>query len=90
VDFKKLAQSASNLVNKRGGTKALQEDANELMDIAKGDGSMSDKAKRGAEAIKEPGAHRDAPAGQQPTEQPATGQQPDQQTGPTPGSPPAG
>ena len=44
VDFKKLAQSASDLINKRGGTKSVQEDANELMDIAKSDGSLSDKA----------------------------------------------
>ena len=65
VDFKKLAQSASDLVNKRGGMKSVQEDAGELADIAKGDGSLSDKAKRGADALKEPGAHHDAPADQQ-------------------------
>ena len=70
VDFKKLAQSASDLVNKRGGPKSLQEDANELMDIAKGDGSLSDKAKRSADALKEPGAHHDAPAEQQADDQP--------------------
>lgn len=75
VDFKKLAQSASDLINKRGGTKSVQEDANELMDIAKSDGSLSDKAKRGAQALKEPGAHSEAPAerpaGQTPGETPA-------------------
>ena len=62
VDFKKLAQSANNLVNKRGGMKSVEEDANELLDIAKGQGSLSDKAKRGAEALKEPGARPDAPS----------------------------
>jgi hypothetical protein len=87
VDFKKLAQSASDLFNKRGGTKAAQEDANELMDIAKGEGSLSDKAKRGAEALKEPGAHREAPAEQQPAQQAG---QAGEQTGQTPGGTPAG
>lgn len=78
-DFKKLAQSASDLVNKRGGTKSVQEDAGELMDIAKGEGSLTDKAKRGAEALKEPGAHHEAPADQQ-----AARQQPSQTPGDTP------
>ncbi len=79
VDFNKLAQSASDLVNKRGGMKSVQEDAGELADIVKGDGSLSDKAKRGADALKEPGAHHDAPADQQ-----AAQQQPGQTPGDTP------
>ena len=80
VDFKKLAQSASDLVNKRGGMKSVQEDAGELADIVKGEGSLSDKAKQGAEALKEPGAHHEAPTDQQAAEQ---------QPGQTPGDTPA-
>jgi hypothetical protein len=100
VDFKKLAQSASDLFNKRGGMKSAQEDAGELADIAKGEGSLSDKAKRGAEALKEPGAHREAPANQQAADQQAAGQQAaeqrpaeqqpaERQPGQTPGDTPA-
>ncbi len=95
VDFKKLAQSASDLFNKRGGMKSAQEDASELADIAKGEGSLSDKAKRGAEALKEPGAHREAPANQQAAQQqpaerqPAEQQTAERQPGQTPGDTPA-
>ena len=90
VDFKKLAQSASDLINKRGGMKSVQEDANELVDIAKGDGSLSDKAKRGAEALKEPGASRETPAEPGgPRETPAEPQPAQsEQSGQTPGDPP--
>ena len=95
VDFKKLAQSATDLFNKRGGMKSAQEDASELADIAKGEGSLSDKAKRGAEALKEPGAHREAPANQQAADQQAADRQPaeqqpaERQPGQTPGDTPA-
>jgi hypothetical protein len=44
------------LIDRRGGTTSLKEDAEELRDIAKGPGSASGKAKRAAEALKEPGA----------------------------------
>jgi hypothetical protein len=62
VDWKKLADKASAVVQKRGGTKSLEEDAGELADIAKGGGTLSDKAKQAAKAIKEPGAHEQASA----------------------------
>lgn len=35
---------------------SLKADAEELKKVAKGEGSLSDKAKRAAKAIKEPGA----------------------------------
>ena len=57
VDWKKLADKASGVVQKRGGTKSLEEDAGELADIAKGGGTLSEKAKEAAKALKEPGAH---------------------------------
>jgi hypothetical protein len=56
VNFRRLTDQAKKLVDKRGGTDALKEDADELKDIAKGKGSMKDKAKDAAEAIKDPGA----------------------------------
>lgn len=64
VNWKKLADSASNVVKKRGGTKSVMEDASELAEIAKRPGSMSDKAKAAGDALKEPGAHHPEPPGQ--------------------------
>jgi hypothetical protein len=43
-------------VDKRGGSDALKEDAEELKDIAAGKGSLKDKAKAAGQAIKDPGA----------------------------------
>ena len=71
VDWKKLADKASDVVQKRGGTKSLEEDAAELADIAKGGGTLSDKAKQAATALKEPGAHGQ-PAAETPTSQAGT------------------
>ena len=56
VNFRRLADQAKKIVDKRGGTDALKEDADELKDIARGKGSMKDKAKAAGEAIKDPGA----------------------------------
>ena len=55
VNFKRLADKAKDAVEKRGGTDALKADAQELRDIAKGKGSLKDKAKAAAEAVKDPG-----------------------------------
>jgi hypothetical protein len=51
-----LLKSAQRLVDKRGGTENLKEDAMELKDIASGKGSLSEKAKDAGEALKTPGA----------------------------------
>jgi hypothetical protein len=56
VSLRGLADRAKEIVGKRGGTDALKEDAEELKDIATGEGSLKDKAKDAAEAIKDPGA----------------------------------
>jgi hypothetical protein len=56
VNFRRLADQAKKVVDKRGGTDALKEDAEELKDIAAGQGSMKEKAKAAGEAIKDPGA----------------------------------
>ena len=56
VNFRRLTDQAKKIVDKRGGTDALKEDAEELKGIATGKGSLKDKAKEAGEAIKEPGA----------------------------------
>jgi hypothetical protein len=56
VNFRRLTDQAKKLVDKRGGTDALKEDAEELKDVAKSKGSLKDKAKAAGEAIKDPGA----------------------------------
>lgn len=57
VDFKKLSTQAKDLVEKRGGTEGLKRDAAELREIAKRQGTLSEKAKAAAAALKESGAN---------------------------------
>jgi hypothetical protein len=54
--FNDLMNKAKKVVDQRGGTEALKQDAEELKNIARGKGSAQDKAKRAAEALKDPGA----------------------------------
>jgi hypothetical protein len=62
MDLKGLQRKAKQLIDRRGGTDSLKADAEELKDIAKGPGSVADKAKRAGEALKDPGAKApDAP-----------------------------
>jgi hypothetical protein len=56
VNFKKLADKAKGAVDKRGGMDSLKEDAEELRSIAKGKGSLKDKASAAGKAVKDPGA----------------------------------
>jgi hypothetical protein len=56
VNFRRLVDQAKKVVDKRGGTDALKEDAEELKDVATGEGSLRDKAKEAGKAIKDPGA----------------------------------
>ena len=60
VDFKKLSAQAKYLVEKRGGTDALKQDASELARDREGQGHISDKAKAAAAALKESGAKEPA------------------------------
>jgi len=53
---KQVTDKAQDVIDKRGGTDALKEDAGELRDIAKGEGGLLDKAKEATEAIRDPGA----------------------------------
>ena len=56
MDFKTLQRKAKQMVDRRGGTDSLKADAEELKNIAKGPGSVTDKAKRAGDALKDPGA----------------------------------
>lgn len=55
MDFKKLADKAKKTIDERGGMESLKADAEQLKQVAKGKGSLADKAKAAAEAIKQPG-----------------------------------
>jgi hypothetical protein len=57
-NLKRVADRAKDQVEKRGGTDALKGDAGELKSIAKGKGSIKDKAKAAAKAVKDPGAEK--------------------------------
>ena len=59
MDFKKLAAKAKDTIDKRGGMDSLKADAEELKKVAKGSGSLSDKAKAAAKAVKEPGSRQE-------------------------------
>ena len=61
MNLKNLTDQAKALINKRGGTESVKEDAMELKDIAGKDESLADKAKDAVEAIKDPGAPGDGP-----------------------------
>ena len=56
MDLKRLFNKGKKIVDDRGGVDSLKEDATELQGIAKGKGSLTDKAKDAAAAIKDPGA----------------------------------
>lgn len=68
MDFKKLIDKGKKMVDDRGGVDSLKEDAQELADIAKGKGSLSDKAKQAAAAVKRPGANAGAEQKEHPIE----------------------
>ena len=55
MELGNLFKKAKVVYDKRGGS-AAKGDLQELKDIQAGDGTTSDKLKRGAEALKEPGA----------------------------------
>lgn len=57
MDLKRLFNKGKKVVDERGGVESLKEDAQELAGIAKGKGSLTDKAKEAAEAVKEPGTN---------------------------------
>ncbi|MDQ3759094.1 MAG: hypothetical protein M3331_04025 [Actinomycetota bacterium] len=77
MDFKKLSTQAKDLVEKRGGTEGLKRDAGQLREIAKQKGSLSDKAKAAAAALKETGANDPAQPAADADPPPAAAPKPD-------------
>jgi hypothetical protein len=55
VKFNKLADKAKQAIERRGGMDALKEDLQEVKEAATGRGSLKDKARAAADAIKTPG-----------------------------------
>ena len=55
ANFRRLTDKAKDALDKRGGTEALRADAEELREIAKSRGSLKDKARAAAAAVKNPG-----------------------------------
>ena len=54
MNLKQITDRAKDVIEKRGGTEALKQDAAELKRIAQGQGTLKDKARRAADALKEP------------------------------------
>ena len=63
MNLRNLTKTVRATIERRGGTGALKEDAQELRDIAKRRGSVADKVKEGVEAVREPGATTRQPRG---------------------------
>jgi hypothetical protein len=55
MNLNDLKDKAKSLFDRRGGTEALKEDAQEVKDIVQGEGTVSEKAKDAVEAVKDPG-----------------------------------
>jgi len=53
VNFKKLSEKAKNLVEQQGGSDALKGKAERMKGVAKGEGSVADKAKAAAQVARE-------------------------------------
>jgi hypothetical protein len=65
--WNRLTETAKKTLDSRGGTEGLKRDAEQLRDIARGKGSAKDKARRAAEALKQPTGHR-PPRGDRPAD----------------------
>ena len=53
--WNRLTETAKKTLDSRGGTEGLKRDAEQLREIARGQGSAKDKARRAAEALKQTG-----------------------------------
>ena len=63
MNWRAMADKANQVFQQRGRATAAKEDTEELRNIAQGQGSVADKVKQAAEALREPGAHHpDAPS----------------------------
>jgi len=55
MNFKRLTDQAKAAIDKRGGSDALKGDLAELKGVARGKGTLKEKAKAAADKLKEPG-----------------------------------
>ena len=69
MDLKGLINKGKKIVDDRGGVESLKADAQEVAGIAKGKGSLSDKAKQAAAALKDPGTNQPEPQERHPNRQ---------------------
>jgi hypothetical protein len=53
MDFEKLANKAKEYVDEHGGKEELEQEAEKLKDVARGEGSLADKAKAAGEIAKD-------------------------------------
>jgi hypothetical protein len=79
VNLRRLTDRAKDVVEKRGGKDSLKEDMNELRNIARGEGTLKEKAAAAKDALKDPG--------QKGREQPAAGATAPQPAKPAPSAP---
>jgi len=49
----RIAKLGKKVLDQRGGVEGVKKDAQELKEIAKGEGTVGDKAKRAAKAMRE-------------------------------------
>jgi hypothetical protein len=59
MDFGRIVKRLKQIIDRRGGTKALKEDLSELRQIAREKGSLADKAKQAGAALKHAGTPGD-------------------------------
>lgn len=72
MNFDKLRRQAQQIYTKRGGSSAAKADGQELKDIAAGKGTLAEKAKAAAQALKDPGARGEGTAGEAAPRDPAS------------------
>lgn len=77
MDIEKLARRAQKIYQQRGGAEAAKGDATEVEGILHSEGSLVEKAKRVAQALKQPGAAQADSAAEAPSTRPTTGEGPE-------------
>jgi hypothetical protein len=79
----RLAGVAKKIIDQRGGTERLKQDVEELKAIAKGEGTLEQKARRAAEHLRAP-AKPAAGEGEAPAQRASSGGSAPDRAGPPP------
>ncbi len=85
MKFNKLAEKAKQAIERRGGMDSLKEDLQEVKEAATGRGTLKDKARAAADALKTPGRN---PGGDAPEQTAPAQPAPAQPAGEAPATPP--